>query len=200
VETQVCLRRLQRRQGRPSFGPRRESRGRTQFRWFVTMWVMAFSFHYFEQRPLDAWAVMLAGIPCIVAPGSAAAFALFLIVGGSTAAIHLPATSNHIFLALLVHLAFAAGAVAILRSKRRSTRKSGIGFVVSWMEVVRTPAAFVLPIVYFFTVFHKLNSSFFDPRVSCAGTLLGNLFALQGLPRQRIPDEVVVVPLPSPCS
>ncbi|MGH2769460.1 MAG: hypothetical protein ACRDJF_02930 [Actinomycetota bacterium] len=178
--------------GSPRVEPEPEER-QTQFRWFVTLWVMAFSFHYFEQQPFDVGPVLLAGIPCLLFPSSVAAFAAFLLTGGLVVVIHLPAASNHLVLALMVHLAFAAGAVVILRSRSGpAARRDGAWFVARWVEMVRTPVGITLIVVYFFGVFHKLNTSFFDPSVSCAGSLLNDTFRFQGLDPGRIPSGFVV--------
>jgi hypothetical protein len=165
---------------------------RTQFRWFVTLWVMAFSFHFFEGQPLAAWLVLLAGIPCLAAPSSVVAFAVFLGAGGLVVANDLPAPANHFFLALVVSLTFAASAVVILRRRGSATETAGAGLDASWIDVARTPVGLTLLIVYFFGVFHKLNTSFFDPQVSCAGTLLSDMFSLQGLDSGWITGGVVV--------
>src|SRR5918996_949820 len=85
--------------------------GNTQFRWFVTVWVMAFSVHYFEQQPFDGLPVVAAGILCLLFPASVAAFALFIGVSGWVVAVHFPAASNHLVLGGLITLALAASGV-----------------------------------------------------------------------------------------
>jgi hypothetical protein len=45
---------------------------------------------------------------------------------------------------------------------------------------VREPLALTLVVVYGFAAFHKLNASFFDPAVSCAGALIDQGLRLQG--------------------
>jgi hypothetical protein len=154
---------------------------------------MAFTVHYFERHPFDVWPVLAAGIPCLIFPGSVAAFAVFLGVSGWVVALHLPAASNHLVLAGLINLALAASAFAVLWSRRKDHASPGeASFSERWFDAVRTPALLVLLVVYFFGVFHKLNSSFFDGQVSCAGTLASNLVRLQGIGSGGIPKGVVV--------
>jgi hypothetical protein len=165
----------------------------TQFRWFVTLWVMAFTFHYFAQLPVDVWPILLVAIPCLIAPSSVAAFTLFLLVGAVVVWTKLPAASNHLVIGILVHAAFALSAAAILWGRRRvSTHRTDSTFRATWIETVRAPVALTLLVVYFFVIFHKLNKSFFHPEVSCSGTLLSQLVRLQGLDVGPMPDGVVL--------
>ncbi len=173
---------------------RPDEASRTQVRWFVTVWVMAFTVHYFEQRPFDGLPLIAAAIVCLIVPGSLAAFVLFLAVSSWAVFVHLPAASNHLVLGGLINLAFAASAVAVWRSRRKDrTSRGGATFSERWFDVVRTPALLVLLVVYFFGVFHKLNTSFFDSEVSCAGALASNLLLLQGLGSGGVPQSFVAI-------
>jgi hypothetical protein len=154
--------------------------------------VIAFTTHYFERLPFDVWPVLAGGLLCLIFPGSVAAFAIFLAASGWIVAIHLPAASNHLVLAGLINLAFAASAFAVWRSRRKDHPSPGsLPFSERWLDAVRTPALLVLIVVYFFGVFHKLNSSFFDSGVSCAGTLASNLIRLQGFGSGEVPQGFV---------
>jgi len=164
----------------------------TQLQLFITLWVMAFSFHFFESTPFDAWPVILAGIPCLLLPGSLVAPAAFLVVSTGVVTMNLPAASNHLVLALMVNLALGGAAIAALIVRRRT----GAGRQESldrWLQLVFTPVALTLMVVYFFGVFHKLNTSFFNPDVSCAGSLLRQGLSLQGISRAEIPGGIIVV-------
>ncbi|MEX2553924.1 MAG: hypothetical protein WD627_13115 [Actinomycetota bacterium] len=109
--------------------------------------------------------MILAGIPCLVFSNSFAALAGFVAVSTGVVYTHLPAASNHFMLALLVNLALTACAIAVLLSRSRSnaTRDEARE---RWLQLVFTPVGLTIVVVYFFTVFHKLNTSFFDPNVS----------------------------------
>lgn len=166
---------------------------RLQFRWFATLWAIAFSVHALDTYPPNAWPVLVAAIPCLVAPGSVVALAVLFVVGTVVAANELPEPANHLILALLVNLAFVASAAAVLWRRRRSTpEEGGEGLATRWIAVARTPVGLTLVAVYFFAVFHKLNTSFFDPEVSCAGVLLRMISTLQGLDFGWITEDVVV--------
>ncbi|MGQ0574965.1 MAG: hypothetical protein ACT4RN_12270 [Pseudonocardia sp.] len=149
-------------------------RGATeQLRWFTTLWVMALVFHYSDSHPLAMLPVLGAGVAALLFPASAAALAVFLGAAAVVAVLHLPAASNHLVLSLLVGLALAGAAL--------HARTGAGSFTARWLDGARTPAGLVLLVVYAFTVFHKLNTAFLDPATSCAGSLLAQLAALNGV-------------------
>jgi hypothetical protein len=150
-----------------------------QLRWFSTLWVMAAASHFTDSRPLGAMAVLAFGLPVLVYPTSAMAFGLFAAGAGLIAATSLPDAANHEVVSLLVAVAFGASAVRVWATRRRQNAHGA--FLVHWMETARTPVCLSLIVVYLFTVFHKLNTAFFDPATSCAGALLGNLIRYNGL-------------------
>lgn len=166
--------------------------GEIQYRLFVTLWVMAFTFHYFERDPLDGWAVILAAIPCLIFPSSFAALGAFVAVSMGVVIYHMPAASNHFMLAALVNLALAGAAIVVLMARKTSGTEHNENRD-RWLRLVFTPVGFILIVVYFFTVFHKLNTSFFNPEVSCAGSLLRRAQSLHGLPPFEIPDNVILL-------
>ena len=170
--------------------PRLTNSGEIQYQLFVTLWVMAFTFHYFERDPSDAWPVILAGIPCLIFANSFAALAAFVVVSTGVVIHHLPAASNHFMLAILVNLALA-GAAAVVLVSLRTSKTDTQETRDRWLQLVLTPVGLTLSIVYFFTVFHKLNTSFFTPEVSCAGSLLRQAFTHQGINPGEIPDRVI---------
>lgn len=163
-----------------------------QYQLFVTLWVMAFTFHFFSRTPFDAWPLILAGIPCLVFPSSFAALAGYVVVSTGVVITHLPAASNHFMIALLVNLVLTTCAIAVLLSRSRSnaTRDE---IRERWLQLVFTPVGLTIVIVYFFTVFHKLNTSFFDPKVSCTGALLRSAFRKQGLATPQIPGKIILL-------
>jgi hypothetical protein len=64
-------------------------------------------------------------------------------------------------------------------------------FAAQWLDVVRAPAGISLLVVYFLAAFHKLNTSFMDPAVSCAGTLARSGLRLLGV-QAVIPPAAIV--------
>ncbi len=159
--------------------------GREQLRVFATLWVMGLVFHYSDSQPLAVLPVLVAGLPVLLFPSSVAAIGLFLAAGTVVALLSLPAASNHLVLSLLV--ALALGAAALVGTSRRGS------FVERWLDAARTPVGLVLLVVYAFTVFHKLNTDFFDPAVSCAGSLLGQIVELNRLGSATFSPSLVQV-------
>ena len=89
-------------------------------------------------------------------------------------AFNLPDPANHSVIALLVDLCLLVGCARSMRTKDIAARGRML-----W-DSVRGPLKLSLIIVYGFAVFHKINSSFFDPEVSSAVVLLANMFPLHG--------------------
>ncbi|MGE3287049.1 MAG: hypothetical protein AB7J32_13235 [Pseudonocardia sp.] len=144
-----------------------------RLRWFVTLWVMALAFHYSDSDPLAVLPVLVFALPALAYP-CVATFLPFLAVDAVLAALHLPAASNHLVLSLLVAVALGGAAL------HAWWRPGPEPFAARWLDTARTPGGLVLLVVYAFTVFHKLNTAFFDPAVSCAGSLLAQLVSLSG--------------------
>lgn len=158
-----------------------------QTRLFVTLWAMAFSSHYFEEQPFDAWPVLLAAIPCLLFPESVAAFGALVFVGTGVVWMHLPASSNHLVLALFIHLILiGAGGIAMMR-----TKPSWKNFLPTLISRAVVPVTLVVLVIYFYAVFHKLNRDFFDPEVSCSGRLLRQSIRLLGLTPGSIPAKLI---------
>ncbi|WP_028923209.1 hypothetical protein [Pseudonocardia acaciae] len=161
-------------------GPDPEELGtREQLRWFGTLWVIAAAAHFTDERPLGVLSALAFGLPLLAYPTSAAAFGLFVAGAAVTAAMALPEAANHHVLSLFVALAFGGAAARAWARRNRADGRGG--FLVRWFQAARTPAMLTLLVVYLFTVFHKLNTAFFDPATSCAGALLGNMIKDNGL-------------------
>lgn len=168
----------------------RVARTEYRVRTFGTLWVMAFSFHYADSHPAYAVPAVLAlvAIPCMLAP-SGAAFAAFIVAATAAILLDLPAASNHLVLALAVQIVLIGGALAVLAT--RETADDQTEFSGRWLDTVAPAAGLTLLVVYGFAVFHKLNSSFFDPSVSCAGVLPSQGLRLLGLETVLTPHVII---------
>lgn len=159
-----------------------ESRGtREQLRWFGMLWVFAAAAHYSDSRPLGVLGVLAFALPVLAYPTSPLAFGVFVAGAGVTGVLSLPDAANHTVVSLFVALGFGASALHVWATGRRGQGQGQEDFLIRWFRAARTPVGLVLLVVYLFTVFDKLNTAFFDPATSCAGTLLGNLFTKNGL-------------------
>lgn len=156
---------------------------------------MAFAAHYIDLAPRHSHLVILAFVatPIFLAPTPTAPFLAFVVVSTVLAFFELPSPANHMVLALLVNAALLAAAVSTMR--RRPGKPQGTsrldGGSADWLRVARAPAALTLLTVYGFAVLHKLNWSFFDPVVSCAGEISAQAIALTGL-NIAIPGSVTI--------
>ncbi len=185
----------------PSADPDRSGR-REQLRWFGMLWVMGLAFHYTDSSPTSALPILLVGLPLLVFPSSLLAFAAVAVAAAVQTVRVLPAPANHQMLSLLVALGFGVAAlvtaVHMLANRRHPERPdhpdhpdTAGSFAERWVDTARTPVGLTLLVVYAFTVFHKLNTAFFDPANSCAGTQLSRIAGLFGQGRVQFPAMVV---------
>lgn len=165
-----------------------------QMRWFGVLWLIAMLSHHTDSHPLDAGYVLLFAVPlllCLLLWRNSAVGVLVLVCAIAVeAATSLPGIANHMVLALLVGIGFAATAGYVLIRERRAP--SGEPFSVRLFSYARTPIGLTMVVIYAFTVFHKLNTAFFDPVYSCAAHLLTQMFDVNGLPEPPLPPFVVL--------
>ena len=148
---------------------------------FAVLWTLGFLFHYDGPPPADALALSMASLALayLFRPQSVGLFCLFLLGATGAAFSELPAAANHTILGLLVNAAILAALVGGCGSR-------SLGGETQWLvwadlESAERPILSTLVIVYIAAAFHKLNSSFVDPSVSCATVLLEQGLRLNGL-------------------
>ncbi|OBB07795.1 hypothetical protein A5668_13595 [Mycolicibacterium fortuitum] len=151
---------------------------RQQLGWFATLFAMAMVFHYTDSQPLAMLPALLAGLPALLVPGSAAAAGLAVAAGAMVAVRNLPAAANHLVLSLLIAVALGTAAVWALATRNRPDQARD--FVERWLDAARSPVGLTLLVVYLFTVFDKLNTAYFTPATSCGSELFGQLIWLNG--------------------
>src|SRR5262249_41662142 len=106
-------------------------------------------------------------------------------------ALDLPSAANHSVLALLIDALLLIGC-AQLALQRGDPAQAPRRFFAALGGPVRATVA----VVYSFAIFHKLNSSFFDPSVSCAASQLAKVFELHGLEGYRPPEWLFAINIP----
>ncbi|HEY0770352.1 MAG TPA: hypothetical protein VGD31_08445, partial [Sphingobacteriaceae bacterium] len=145
-------------------------RGNSPFRNFTVAWAIASLFHMahsgiFDTR-LNLALLSIAALYVIFRPTLPGLIALILLQLMDVA-FRMPDVTNHWIFTAFVNLTILQSVLYCVY-KRKS-------FAVDEMDVFDTFAPAVrieVLILYFFAVFHKLNSGFFSPEVSCATELL----------------------------
>jgi hypothetical protein len=160
-----------------------------QLRWFSTFWVMAMALHHTDNEPWKVFPTLVVGISMLAYPTSVPLLCVFLAVTTVLTAMGLPGIANHQVLALLVALGMGGAALWVLA--RRGDDADRRAFAARWLDTARGPVVLTLLVVYFFTVFHKLNDGFFSLD-SCAGDLLRRGFQLNGLPAPELGRPLVL--------
>lgn len=164
-------------------------------KWFSVVWMMAFATHYIDLAPRHSHLIILAAVAAptlLLAPSSPAAFLGFVLVGTFLAVLDLPGPANHLLLGLLVNVALLGAAAMAFRFPSLPNPRSAVDTGdVHWLDIARVPATWTLLIVYALAFLHKLNWSFLDPAVSCAGDLATQAIAIAGVDA-TIPGAVVL--------
>ena len=142
---------------------------------FSRLWAVAAALHHLEARPLAGLPLYPFVVLVLLFPERLWSLALFATAHAALLALDLPAAANHSVLALLIDFLLLFGCVRAMRANDPAAAPRRL-----W-EALRGPARATVVCVYFFAIFHKLNSSFFDPEVSCATSQLAKMFRLHGL-------------------
>lgn len=141
---------------------------------FSLLWGAAAALHHLEAQPLAGLPLYPFVILLFLYPERIGAIAGFCLAHIALLWFDLPAAANHSVLALLVDGCLLIGCVQALRGGDPASRGRRL-----W-ESVQGPVRAIVVIVYFFAAFHKLNSSFFDPEVSCATSQMAKMLELHG--------------------
>jgi hypothetical protein len=108
-------------------------------------------------------------------------FTLALIFWSYVKSYTIPWVPNHIFMALILNISLLAGIISVRKFEQGKEK------MMQLFQRVAPVLRLVLLILYFFTVFHKLNVDYFNPEVSCAVTLYKEIAAfLPFLPNNNI--------------
>ena len=147
---------------------------------FSVLWAVAAALHHLEARPLAGLPLYPFVILLLLFPERLWAIAIFALTHGALLVLDLPSAANHSILALLMDGLLLIGCIQV--AVAGGDPASGPRRL--W-AALRGPVRATAAVVYFFAIFHKLNSSFFDPEVSCATSQLAKTFGLHGLDAWR---------------
>jgi hypothetical protein len=100
--------------------------------------------------------------------------------------LSMPIGSNHYTITFFLNSAICCSYL-FFKAKRPKGAPPREAFFNSWSAVGR----YVLVLTYFFGVFHKINTDWFDPAVSCAVTLTDSLVVPWGLKFPGL-DQIVI--------
>ena len=153
-----------------SDGDQRSPLAVRQFKIFCVLWAIATLFHMAHSSVFDVQLnlalLTLAGFYAIFRP-SMTSFIALITLQIFDAAFRMPFTTNHwIFTAFANMTMLYVLLFLILRFRSFNIKPDN--FYKTFAPVIRVE----LIILYFFTVFHKLNAGFFAPDTSCATYLL----------------------------
>lgn len=143
-----------------------EAMAERAFAIFAFLWAAATLFHSMSIRDnhdgVLEYALSFAAVVVLLRPSSVVRFAALLGVQLLLVAKQMPGATNHWLFTAFVNLTILFALVRLLALHRG--RVSGSALFRSFAPAVRIE----LLILYFFAVFHKLNTAFLNPEVSCA--------------------------------
>ncbi len=154
---------------RPSAHPAARGQGAERaFATFAVLWSMASIFHQiaYPIRHVNgpAFALTLAALWLLLRPSSVGRLLLLAAVQVGWVAYSFPNyVTNHWIFTAFINAAILLSFVTLVATRRHLRVDGGRLF-----ETFAPPARVSLVILYFYTVFHKLNTDYFNPETSCA--------------------------------
>jgi hypothetical protein len=138
---------------------------------FSFLWAVATLFHV---ASYDQWTEARLTIPTafwvLLQPKSTLAVVALALAHVCETFVSSPFIPNHQLFAALANTTLIAGAsVLALRTRRLAVSRDAL------FNAFAPAVRIALLVLYVFAVFHKLNTDWFDPRVSCGSTLYGAL-------------------------
>lgn len=154
---------------------------------FSFMWGAATLYHLFNPKfivlllefnvgSLAALALCLMAIAVVLRPRSVDLLFYLAVAQIVEYSLAMPVGSNHYIMMFFVNVAICASYI-IFKLQVGDVAPFRKEFFTSWSAVGR----YCLVIMYFFGVFHKINTDWFDPAVSCAVALTDTLVGPWGL-------------------
>ncbi len=141
-----------------------------QFKVFSVLWAIASLFHMAHSSVFDTQLnlalLTLAALTVIIRP-SLPAFIILISLQLFDAFFRMPFTTNHWIFTAFVNVTILQVLLFLMIKQRTFNIKPG-QFYNTFTPLVKIEVI----ILYFFAVFHKLNSGFFTPASSCATDLL----------------------------
>lgn len=167
----------------------------SKFRVFSIIWTVTTIFHqctwteWFNQLSIG-WIITIFAILYLIFNRY---FYFFITLAASVADIFvaLPSVPNHMFFEWLINTSLLASILYyIIKFKISNLPVENLDDTL-WKKFMPV-GRITLVILYFYVVFHKLNSSFFDPTISCAGQFFEDVLQNLGLNRIKFINNILL--------
>jgi len=136
------------------------------FTWAVAGLIHQLSFTDWRWYDVEGLLLSAATLWVLFKPSSWQRFAIFLVIDWVSVAWKFPVHPNHIIFSWVVNGTLLAALLAVLQKGSTDTNVAA-----RWYEAFAPWLRIELCMLYFFTVFHKLNFSYFDLDLSCAARM-----------------------------
>lgn len=142
-----------------------------QFKIFTVLWSIAALFHMayaavFDEK-LNYALLTLAALYVIYKPGNLKGFIVMVILQLYDVFYLLPEVNNHWLFTGFVNLTIIQVLIYLFIKQKSFKVDKAL-----WLELFAPIVRLEVLILYFYAVFHKLNSDFLNPQISCATDLL----------------------------
>ncbi len=144
------------------------------------LWVYSCLLHYFEQPVKSLSILIVFSLVLIFVRVSINIKILFILIYTITILNELPKIANHTVLALFINIAILYEYTKNYFSKKKFELFSSLGKYIYLLLII----------IYFFSVFHKLNSGYFDVNFSCATSFYQKMRG--GMLKDVLPDSLWV--------
>jgi len=153
--------------------PEKQKSYAQHFDWLCRSWAIAGVFHFLtfhDWRWQGLSGVILIALALVVIRRPVpTTFSLFLAADIYAVASRMGPVPNHILFSLVMNIGMLAVMVGAIITEKRTPNVDVRGM---WVTIVAPMMRMSVSILYFFTVFHKINRAYFNPDVSCASTML----------------------------
>jgi len=150
---------------------------RVHFEWLCRSWAIAGVFHFLTFHDWRwqglSGAILICLALAVLRRPTPILFTGFLAVDIFAVGMRMGPVPNHILFSLVMNIVMLIGLIVVwVREKYRANPEDVRS---QWLLSVAPLIRMAVAVLYFFTVFHKINQAYFNPDVSCASSMLGEI-------------------------
>ncbi len=144
------------------------------FAWLCRSWAIAGVFHFLTFHDWRwqgiSGCILICLAMAVLRRPTPLLFGCFLATDIVAVGMRMGPVPNHILFSLLMNAVMLIGLIAAWVRNKRHSPLEDLGS--QWLLTVAPIIRMAVVILYFFTVFHKINQAYFNPDVSCGSSML----------------------------
>jgi hypothetical protein len=150
------------------------SANRAHFAWLCRSWAIAGVFHFLTFHDWRwqgiSGCILICLAMAVLRRPTPLLFGGFLSADIVAVGMRMGPVPNHILFSLLMNAVMLIGLIVVWVRERHHANVEDV--CSQWLQTVAPVIRIAVVILYFFTVFHKINQAYFNPNVSCASSML----------------------------